>query len=134
MSTTISPYVNFDGNCEGAVQFWADAIGAQTQIMKMGESPMPVPESAKNRVMHAAIRKDGFLLLASDCMPGQPLVRGNSVSLCLIFTDREEQDRVWSKLSVGGQVTMPLSDQFFGRFGMLTDKFGIQWMLSLEKA
>ena len=133
MSTTISPYVNFDGNCEEAVQFWADAIGAQTQIMRMGESPMPVADNAKDRVMHAAIRKDGFLLLASDCMPGQPLVRGNSVSLCVNCDDENEQDRVWSKLAVGGQVTMPLSQQFFGRFGMLTDKFGIQWMLNLEK-
>ncbi|MGE5784672.1 MAG: VOC family protein [Myxococcales bacterium] len=102
MSTTISPYVNFDGNCVEAVQFWADAIGAQTQMMRMGESPMPVAESAKNRVMHAAVRKGGLLLLASDCIPGQPLVRGNSVSLCLNFTDQEEQDQVWNKLSVGG--------------------------------
>jgi PhnB protein len=132
MATTINPYVTFDGNCEEAANFWAEALGAKAEIMRMGDSPMPVPPEAKNRVMHASIKTESLLLMASDGMAGKPPQRGDNVSISLNFTTKEEQDRVWAKLGAGGTISMPLADQFWGRFGMLTDKFGIHWMFNLE--
>ena len=134
MTTTINPYVNFDGNTEQAVKFWAEALNAKLEIMRFGDSPMPSTPETKNRVMHATVKTDALTLMASDTMPGQPAATGGNVSLSLNFTDKAEQTRVWDRLAVGGKVTMPLNDEFFGRFGMLTDKFGVSWMLHFNTA
>jgi PhnB protein len=130
MTTTVNPYVTLDGNCEEAMKFWAEALGAKLEILRMGDSPMPVPPEAKNRVMHSTLKTESLEILASDGMMGQPVDLRGPISICLNFTDKGEQTRVWDRLSAGGSVTMPLADQFWGRFGMLTDKFGIKWMLS----
>ena len=82
--------------------------------------------------MHSTIATGDMLLMASDTMPGQPFTAGNNVALSLNFTDEAEQTRVFEALSAGGTVTMPLAMQFFGRFGMLMDRFGIHWMVMLE--
>jgi PhnB protein len=132
MATTVNPYVNFDGDCESAVKFWAEALGAQLHVMRMGESPMQVPAEAKNRVMHATVTLGELRIMASDGMPGQSLGTAGPVALSLNFTDRDEQTRVWQRLAAGGTVTIELADQFWGRFGELTDKFGIRWMLNFE--
>jgi len=132
MNLSLNPYVTFDGNCEKAVTFWAKVLEIEPQIMRMGDSPMPVPPGSKNRVMHATLRKAGFVLMASDSMPGQPVAQGNNVSLSIAFTDKNEQTKVWEGLLENGIATMPLGDQFFGRFGMLKDQFGIHWMLICE--
>jgi PhnB protein len=133
MATTVNPYVNFDGNCESAVNFWAEALGGELRIMRMGDSPMSVPAEAKNRVMHATVTAGEVRIMASDGMPGQSLGAGGQVALSLNFTDREEQTRVWQRLAAGGKVSIELADQFWGRFGELTDKFGIRWMLNFEQ-
>lgn len=130
--TTLVPYLNFDGRTEEAMKFYAEALGGKLDLMRMGDSPMPVPAEHKNRVMHSTLKTDGLMFMASDTMPGQKATPGDAVSMSLNFTDQAEQDRVWSRLSAGGRVTMPLGDQFFGRFGMFVDKFGIQWMLHCE--
>ena len=70
--------------------------------------------------------------MASDTMPGMSLTRGTNVHLCVRFEDQEEQTRVFEALADSGTVDMPLSDQFFGRFGMLTDRFGVKWMVIRE--
>lgn len=134
MATTMNPYVTLNGNCAEAVKFWSDALGATSHIMRMGDSPMPVPPEAKDLVMHATIKTDSLILMASDGMGAQAPAPGNQVSISLNFTDKEEQTRVWERLSKGGTITMPLADQFWGRFGVLTDRFGIQWMLNREAA
>ena len=133
MTTTMNPYLNFDGKTEEAMKFYAEALGGKLDIMRFGDTPPgagpPVAPEHKNRVMHATLKTDGFTMMASDTMPGQPLDKGSQVSCSLNFTDKNDQDRAWKKLENGAKVTMPLSEQFFGRFGMLTDKFGIHWML-----
>lgn len=132
MAMTLNPYVTLNGNCAEAVAFWSAALGATAQVMKMGDSPMPVPPDQKDRVMHATIKKDSLTLMASDSMAGQPVTAGGQVSISLSFTDKDEQTAVWDRLAPGGQVVMPLGDQFWGRFGMLVDRFGINWMLNHE--
>jgi PhnB protein len=132
MQTTLNPYVAFDGDCEAAVKFWGEVLRAETTIMRMGDSPMPYPPEAKNRVMHATVRSGSLLLMASDTMPGQPFSKGGQVALSLNLARKEEQQRVWDGLLAGGKVELPLGDQFWGRFGMLVDKFGLRWMLNHE--
>jgi PhnB protein len=132
--TTLHPYLNFDGKTEEAMKFYAEALGAKLEIMRFGDSPMPAAPEHKNRVMHATLKTDGINLMASDTQPGQQAENGSSVHLSLNFTDKGEQQRVWDRLAVGGTVAMPLGDQFFGRFGMLTDKFGTHWMLHFNTA
>jgi PhnB protein len=129
MTIELHPYLNFDGNTDQAMKFYAECLGGKLEIMRFGDSPMDVPADQKNRVMHATLKSDTFTLMASDTMPNQPSTRGNNVHLSLNFKTKEEQTRAWDRLSQGGKVNMPLGDQFFGRFGMLTDRFGINWML-----
>ena len=128
MSMELHPYLNFDGKTAEAMNFYAEALGGTLQIMRFGDSPMPVPPEHKDRVMHATLRTPGLTIMASDTMPGQPSTPGNTVHLSLNFSTVEEQDRVWEKLSPGATITMPLAQQFFGRFGMLTDRYGNSWM------
>ncbi len=133
MSTQLHPYLNFDGRTEEAMRFYAQAIGGELTLMRMGDSPMPVPEEVKNRIMHAGLRLPGLTLMASDSRPGEPVVNGNSVHLSLNFDSPEAQDAAWNGLTEGATVTMPLAQQFFGRFGVLTDKFGMSCMLHYNK-
>jgi PhnB protein len=130
MTTTLCAYLNFDGRTEEAMRFYADCLGGTLEIMRLGDVPMPqpVPDAHKNRVLHAALKTDTITLMASDGRVGQPPVVGDSVHLNLNFTDKAEQQRVFDKLAVGGTVVQPLMDAFFGRFGMLKDRFGTSWM------
>jgi PhnB protein len=132
MATTLNPYVTLDGNCAEAVEFWSKALGATAQVFKVGDSPVEAPPEAKDRIMHATIKTDTLTLMASDAMNGQPVSQGGPVSISLNFTDKDEQTSVWQRLSDGGMVVMELGDQFWGRFGMLVDRFGINWMLNHE--
>jgi PhnB protein len=132
--TTLHPYLNFDGNTEEAMRFYAECLGGNLEVMRFGDSPMKVPAEQKNLVMHATLKTDGLVLMASDRQPGQPIMNGNSVHLSLNFTDKSEQQRVWERLEKGATIVMPLGDTFFGRFGMLVDKFGMQWMLHFNTA
>ncbi len=129
---TLHPYLNFDGKTEEAMKFYAEALNGKLEIMRFGDSPMPTTPENKNRVMHSTLKSDGINLMASDTMPGQPAIQGSTVHLSLNFTDKADQDRVWAKLANGGKVVMPLKDEFFGRFGILADKFGMSWMLHFD--
>lgn len=132
-------YLTFDGNCHEAMQFYARCLGGELSVHKFSEMPHSDPdmrEKVKDRLMHARITRDGRdLLMASDSMPGHPFSMGNNFSISLAFDGRDELDRAFNALAQGGKVTMPLQETFFAdRFGMLTDRFGINWMVIVEKA
>jgi PhnB protein len=83
--------------------------------------------------MHARLAKGAMAIMASDTMPGMPLHQGNNFSISIQCDSQHEIDSLFAALSEGGKVTMPLQDQFWGaRFGMSTDRFGIQWMFNFE--
>lgn len=130
---TLDVYLNFpDGRCEEALKFYAEILGGDiVSMQRFGEGPMEVPEGAQNHVMHAEFKAGEVFFLASDTMPGQPIVRGNNMSLTISMDNEAEQKKAFDALAEGGTVTMPLEKTFWGAyFGMLTDKFGINWMLS----
>ena len=131
----VQPYLNFEGCCEEALEFYRGALGAEVMFMmrykEMPETPQPgmLPPGSENKIMHAALRIGESTVLASDgrCQ-GQPRVQGFSLSLTV--ADEAEAGRVFAALGGGGQVQMPLARTFFSpAFGMLTDRFGVSWMV-----
>ena len=131
--TELTPYLNFDGDCRQAMEFYRDSLGAELHMQSFGDSPVPSDEGTKNRIMHARLTKGAVSLMASDTMPGTPLNKGNNAFLCINCENREEIERLFSLLGAGGKTLMPLQDTFWGaRFGMLTDRFGVQWMFNLQ--
>jgi PhnB protein len=132
MPLNMNPYLNFDGNCAEAMRFYGGVFGNEPRIMRFSDAPMPATPGTENRVMHASMRVGETMLMASDTMPGSPLTKGSNVYLSISFVDAGEQTRIFDALAKGGKVEMPLSDQFFGRFGMLSDQFGVKWMVILE--
>jgi PhnB protein len=126
-------YLNFNGHCREAMNFYKDCLGGELEMRSLNESPMEVPEEAKDYIMHAVLTHPAFILMASDGMPDQPVSNGTSVSLSLECESQNEIDSSFSRMSAGGTITMPLQDTFWGaRFGMITDKFGIQWLFNFE--
>ncbi len=135
MTTQINAYLTFKGNCKEAMTFYQECIGGSLTLMTVGESPMAdkLPPETHDHIMHAALMREGTLMLmASDSM-GQQITPGNSVSLSLNCTSEDEINTFFEKLSAGGTVTHPLQKEFWGAlFGHFTDKFGMNWMLNYE--
>ena len=129
---TLSPYLSFGGDAEAALNFYAEALnGRVTELKRFSEAPQ-MPHPNKHEILHGRVEADGIRLMASD---GKKDAKGDRISLSLELTDDAELDRVFAKLSAGGNVTMPVAEQFWGaRFGMLTDKFGIAWLLNCDRA
>ena len=137
---TINPYLTFNGNCEEAFEFYKSVFGgAFATVMRMGEAEgMPVSEASKNKVMHVALPiGDTAMLMGSDTMEGfgPPFNAGNNFSVAVGPKSKEEADKLYNGLAAGGTQTMPMADAFWGAyFGMLVDKFGIQWMINFDSS
>ena len=126
-------YLNFDGNCREAMTFYQQSLGAEMEMQTFGDVKMEMPPGSENRVMHARLTKGNAILMASDSMPGHPFSQGNNFSVNIDCDTTDELEQYFSALSAGGKVGMPPQDTFWGaRFGMLTDKFGVNWMLNCE--
>lgn len=131
-TTAVYPYLAFNGNCREAMTFYKDCLSGELNMMDFAGSGMESPEN-KDMVMHATLMRDGILIMASDGDAQHPVTFGNSVSLSINCDSKAQADEFFNKLAVGGQITMPLQDTFWGAyFGMLTDKFGIHWMFNYD--
>jgi PhnB protein len=130
----LSVYLAFDGDCAQAMEFYKSIFGGNLELMTFENSPMPVDEEYKKRILHAVLKSDLVFFMASDILPGQPFIKGTNYSMSLNFTEPDEQAAVWEKLSENAVIPMPLQDTFWNaRFGMLIDKFGINWMLNYDR-
>lgn len=130
----LSPYLTFNGTCRDAMQFYQSCMGGNLKMQSFGETPMPCPPEQKNKIMHAMFQNDALSFMASDAMPGMPLVMGNNIHMSIAGTDAARLTDLFTKLSTGGTVDMPLGKQFWGdTFGMFTDKFGIHWMVNIAQ-
>jgi PhnB protein len=135
-TTLIQPYLFFGGRCEEALEFYRSAVGAQVSfLMRYKESPVPpapgmLPPCFENKVMHTTFRIGGTTLMASDgCEEG---AKFGGFNLSLAVPTEAEAERAFAALANGGQVKMPLAKTFWSpRFGMLTDRFGLDWMISM---
>ena len=127
------PYLNFDGNTRDAMTFYKMCTDGELTIQTFGDVNAPGPPGSENRVMHARLAKGSAVLMASDTMPGMPFTAGNNIWVNIDCESVAEIEKLFAAFSAGGKVIMPLADQFWGaRFGMLTDKFGINWMFNCE--
>ena len=137
----LNPYLCFDGKSEEALHFYAKALdGKITELHRWSTAPFPCPDSAKDRILHGCVEFDNNRIMVSDTNGtencGAPATPGTNISLSLnLYGDTGEADRRFAALSVGGTVTTPMQKQFWGAyFGMLTDKFGIAWMVNCESS
>lgn len=133
----VNMYLNFDGNAEEAFNFYKSVFGGEFSFkLRFSETPEgdKIPKEEQNRIMHISLPLSGdSVLMASDIMPSanQTLKHGNMNYISLHPQSREEADRLFTSLSEGGSVEMPMEDQFWGDyFGCFVDKFGIQWMIN----
>ncbi|MGF3105223.1 VOC family protein [Rossellomorea sp. DUT-2] len=135
---SVNVYLNFNGNCREAVEYYAEVFGTEPpQIMTFAEAPphpdYPLPEEAKNLVLHTRLTIDGSNVMFSDVFPDMPFVQGNNITLALVSKDTEELTTRFHKLKEGGKVDMELQETFWSKlYGQVTDKFGIQWQFNYE--
>ena len=133
----VEPYLFFNGRCEEAVEFYQKTLAAEVaMLMRFKDSPEPhapgmLPPGSENKVMHASFRVGDTTVMASDGFcKGQTDFQGFSLSLTV--THEADADRIFAGLADGGQVQMPLNKTFWSpRFGMVTDRFGLGWMISV---
>ena len=137
----IQPYLFFEGRCEEALEFYTKALGAKVE-MKMrysdcpdsgGGCPQGMPAGTENKIMHAAMKFGDDLVMASDGMnSGKPSFSGTTLSISA--DDEAAVKKYFEALSQGGKVMQPLAKTFFSpAFGMVTDKFGVPWMVLVNK-
>lgn len=134
---TLTPYLNFAGNTEEAFTFYRSVFGGDfTTLQRFKDTPEAgrVPEKEKNMLMHVSLPVGkANSLMATDALEsmGHKLTVGNNIQLSLEAETKDEAEKLFKGLSAGGKVTVPLNDTFWGAyFGMLVDKFGIQWMVN----
>jgi PhnB protein len=141
--TFVQPYIFFSGNCEEAVEFYRTALGAEVQFsMRFKDSPEPhqpgmLPPGAEDKIMHTSFRIGDSTIMASDGgVCGEGSAKGfEGFSLSLSVATEAEVHRYFAALSEGGKVGMPLTKTFWSpRFGMVTDRFGMSWMISVTPA
>lgn len=133
MNVQLQPYVFFSGNCEEAITFYAEKVfpGAKVSVMRYEGAPMEIPKEFGNKVMHASLTIGETVLMAADAMPGQPVDEGMRAHISVGVDTPEEGAKCFNALAEGGTVVMPYEAQFWGdTYGMVTDRFGIKWMVN----
>ena len=132
----INAYLTFNGNCRQAMNFYNEVLDGELSLQTIGDSPMAdkMPAKMKDCILHSQLTKGDLVLMGSDMVGEQGLLKGNSVTLMLVCNSEEEIKNCYEKLSAEGKATHPLENTFWGAlFGGLTDKFGNHWLLNLEK-
>jgi PhnB protein len=139
--TSFNPYLNFAGKTEEAFNFYRSVFGGEfTSVVRFKDMPMAgvhIPKEDENKIMHIGlpIGKDQ-MLMASDALEslGQKLKEGNNLYISIHPDIKKEADRLFSALSEGGKVEMPIADQPWGDYyGSFKDRFGVQWMINYHK-
>ena len=126
-------YLNFDGNTREAMTFYQKCLDARLSLQTFRDAKMDVPKGAEDRIVHARLEKGDAILMASDTQPGMPFTPGNNFSISIACDSAAEIEKFFTAFGAGGRVTMPLQDTFWNaRFGMLTDRFGVNWMFNYE--
>jgi PhnB protein len=128
-------FINFDGNCREAVEFYAKVFKSEVgNLMTYGEAPpdpnYTVPEADKDKIMYAGIPVGGMVLMFMDTTSDWPLIVGNNINPTISVDDKDEVTRIFTELKEGGEVCMELQETFFSEwYGMVQDKFGVIWQI-----
>jgi PhnB protein len=137
---TVNVYLTFNGNCEEAFNFYKSVFGGEFpytgRFKDMPPQPgqPPLPDEMGNRIMHISLPVSKETIIMGSDTGGEwakDFKQGNNFSISINAGSKEEADKIFNGLSAGGKITMPMNNTFWGDyFGMLTDKFGINWMMS----
>jgi PhnB protein len=132
----MNPYLNFNGKTEEAFNFYRSVFGGEfITLQRFKDTPEAekLNDADKDKIMHVSLPiGDGNMLMATDMLEsmGQTLTKGNNYSICISAENTDEAERVFNGLAEGGTIAMPLEKTFWGSyFGMVNDRFGIQWMI-----
>jgi PhnB protein len=135
----INPHINFNGNAEEAFTFYKSVFGGEfariTRFKDLSSPEFPIAEKEANKIMHIALPIGKNILMANDVpeIMGQVNENENRSKISISAESREEADKLFNGLSVGGQIEMPIADSPWGSyFGMFRDKFGIEWMVDFD--
>ena len=132
MATSLSPYLNFDGDAAEAMRFYQSVLGGDLNVQSFGEAGVAQSDTEKNLTLHAALTNGAVVLYASDGRPDMKLTFGDNVHLSLQGDDSSTLTGYFNGLAAGGHIDMPLAKQFWGdTFGMLTDRYGVHWMVNI---
>lgn len=135
---SLNPYLNFNGNCEEAFNFYRSVFGGEFQmVMRFSDVPASEPNMGDgNKIMHISLPVGNDILMGSDVPESFGKVESASnFNISISADSKEEADRLYNGLSNGGNGYMPMADAFWGSyFGMLTDKFGVNWMIGYDQA
>ena len=132
----LTPYLLFDGHCREAMEFYKSCFGGELTVTKVKDSPVKdrMPTVQHEKVIHARLRSRNVEISASDWLrPDRTPIRGNTVCLFLSGGTVRELKALFEKLSEGAELTDPLTEQFFGTYGALNDKFGVRWMFQTDQ-
>jgi PhnB protein len=130
----IEPYLHFGGNCEEVMNFYKSIFGGELEVSRFSDfaGPDQAPQDTPEGVMHSTLKSDNLSFMASDGMPEMTQVVGDNISMSISGDDEAQLTGFFNGLGEGGTVTLPLARQMWGdTFGMLTDKYGIHWMINI---
>ncbi|MEK7641633.1 MAG: VOC family protein [Patescibacteria group bacterium] len=131
--STLSPFIRFnDGRCREAMNFYKDCLGGELFFRPVKGSPMEkdMPADKHDLIMHSTLTKDNWILIGSDMMR-DTAVKGDSVGVSLSYENEKDARDAFAKLAEGGEIFMPIEVMFWGDlFGLVTDKYGVEWMLN----
>lgn len=131
----LSPHLTFDGIAETVLEHYRDAIGGELEIIRFAGSPAAseVPPDWADKVLYGTLRSPGGIVNVMDAPPGRSSDPGGNFMLGVNTDSAAQTDEVFTKLARGGSVIMPLEKTFWSaRFGMLTDRFGIKWLVNCQ--
>ena len=135
MATKLVPYIFLYGRCAEALEFYKGVFAGSYEAMLVKDTPMAseMPPEAADSIMHASFTADAIAFFASDGQAVKPVnADEGNISLALSFDDGARGEQIFNALAAGGKVGMPIDNAFWGgRFGMVTDKFGTEWMCTL---
>lgn len=132
----VDVYLVFNGNCREAIEFYSNVYQAEaTHLTTFGETTQnpdyPLPEEAKDLIMHARLMVNGSRIMFSDTFPGQPFTAGDNITLALLSDDIDSLKSWYEQLKDGGSVQVELQETFWSKlYGKVVDKFGIHWQLN----
>ncbi|MEN7546994.1 VOC family protein [Rapidithrix thailandica] len=131
----IITYLTFNGNCRCAMEFYHECLGGELHLQTLGDSPLneELPESFKNCVVQASLKINDLVIMGTDMVEEQGLVRGNAMSMLIDCNSELEMRDYYEKLSEGGQSVHPIEKNYWGAlFGGLIDKFGNRWLFNFK--
>lgn len=133
--TQVNAYINFNGHCKEALNFYRQCLGGELHLQKISESPMAaqMPSQKGGQILHGTLVSKAIVIMGSDISPAN-FLQGNNINLCLQCSSKEEMEDFFDSLSKAGSVKTPLHQTFRGdTYGELTDRFGINWILNYSK-